>query len=184
MTETKEFTFAFSVALRFAATNSNTKHEDIVAFAHAVPWLCARADPELHIEIDAVDLIAATDIAVGLRVKPRAQDPEVVETSRKMGIKDSVATQATLDLMMWIIALRRIGDSPLQIAWNQWRASRQGTEDLPETVPIMLMEYNFGQSGSAAKLSTNDMLTMKIREGAKGVRLSPESAMPTADAEP
>jgi hypothetical protein len=165
MTTTQPPEFAFSVALRFAATNTNTKHEDIVAFAHAVPWLCARADPALHIEIDAVDLIAATDIAVGLRVKPRAQDPEVIETSGKMGIKDPVATQATLDLMMWIIALRRIGDSPLQVAWNQWRASRQGTEDLPEAVPIMLMEYNFAQSSSTAKLTSDPPLAMAKYDG-------------------
>ncbi len=167
MTEATTPEFAFSVALRFAATNTNTKHEDIVAFAHAVPWLCARADPELHIEIINVDLIAATDIAVGLRVKPRAQDPEVVETSRKMGIKDPVATQATLDLMMWIMSLRRIGDSPLQAAWNQWRSSR-GVEsvDLPETVPIMLMEYNFAQRGAAAaKVTTQTPLAVTRYDG-------------------
>jgi hypothetical protein len=166
MTDTQPPEYAFSVALRFAATNTNTKHEDIVAFAHAVPWLCARVDPDLHIEIIGVDLIAATDIAIGLRVKPRAQDPEVVKTSKAMGIKDPVATQATLDLMMWIIALRRIGDSPLQAAWNQWRASRQGGSetDLPETVPIMLMEYNFGQSGNT-KLTNDAPLTVARYDG-------------------
>jgi hypothetical protein len=164
MTTTQTPEFAFSVALRFAATNSSTKHEDIVAFAHAVPWLCARAVPELHIEIIAVDLIAATDIAVALRVRPRAQDPEVIETSGKMGIKDPIATQATLDLMMWIIALRRIGDSPLQVAWAQWRSSR-GSADLPETVPIMLMEYNFGQSSSTAKLTSDPALVMARYDG-------------------
>lgn len=138
-------TYTFRVALRFAARNSNTKHEDLIAFAHAVPWLCARADPDLHITIQAVDMTAATDIVVTLHVQPRPQSDDLLNESRKQGIKDPVATQATLDLMMWILALRRIGDAPLQSAWSQWRTSRGAPAELPETVPILLTEYSFGQ---------------------------------------
>jgi hypothetical protein len=143
-----ESKYPFSVAFRFGATNTNTKHEDIVAFAHAVPWLCATADMELHIEIMGVSHIAATDIGVALNVKPRYMTEELIAESRKMGVKDPVAAQATTDLLLWIAALRRIGDSPLQTAWNQWRASR-ADPSLPSCVPIMLLEYNFGRSTQA-----------------------------------
>lgn len=137
--------YTFRIALRFGATNINTKHEDIVAFAHAVPWLCARADPDLHITIEAVDMTAATDIAVTLQIRPRPQSDDLLKESIKLGIKDPVATQATMDLMMWISTLRRIGDAPLQAAWTQWRNSRGATADLPETVPILLLDYTFGR---------------------------------------
>jgi hypothetical protein len=155
--------FTFSVAFRFGATNTNTKHEDIVAFAHAVPWLCATADMDLHIEITGVSYIAATDIGVALNVKPRYMTDELIAESRKMGVKDPVSAQATTDLLLWIAALRRIGDSPMQTAWNQWRASR-ADPSLPSLVPIMLLEYNFGRSTNA-NLTTATPHTVAMYDG-------------------
>jgi hypothetical protein len=153
-----EITYPFSVAFRFGATNTNTKHEDIVAFAHAVPWLCATADLGLHIEIVQVTTIAATDIGVALTVKPHPISEDLIAESHKMGIKDPVGTQATTDLLLWIAALRRIGDSPLQTAWNQWRASR-GDPSLPSLVPIILLEYNFGINTDPIASANHQMLS-------------------------
>ena len=154
--------YTFSVAFRFGATNTSTKYEDIIAFAHAVPWLCATADSAIHIEIEGVSLIAATDIGVALSVKPYPMSEELIAESRRMGVKDPVAAQATTELLLWIAALRRIGDSPLQTAWNQWRASR-GDPTLPEIVPVMLLEYNFGVAKSSPPSSPS--LTLSASTG-------------------
>lgn len=120
-------------------------HEDVAAFVYAVPWLTTRADPDLRIEIYDVAATAPNDLVVGVHVWPRAVSDELADQSRRLGVADPIASQAALDLMMWIAALRRIGDSPLHAAWTKWRSSRSvSTTELPERVPVMLLEYSIG----------------------------------------
>lgn len=149
--------YSFNVALRFAATNTSVRHDDITAFAHAVPWLCTRTDPTISIEIVSVSMSAATDLIITVNIRPREVPEDLFEESRRMGIRDPIAAQAGADLMLWIASLRRIGDSPLQTAWNQWRASRGDAAALPESVPIMMLEFNFTKLSKVEPLRQQSM---------------------------
>ena len=138
--------FFFNIGLRFVTFRSDdVSHDDVAAFVYAVPWLTARADPDLRIEIHDVGVIAQNEIGIGLHVWPRAVSDELADQGRRLGVANPVKTQAAMDLMLWIAALRRIGDSPLHAAWAKWRESRGGSSsELPTSVPVMLLEYSIG----------------------------------------
>lgn len=95
--------------------------------------ICRR---DIAINIGHSEIVGPLTVAIDLSVKPREIDDTLAALARAHGIRDPQQTAMTTDLLLWIKSLRRSGDSPMQVAWNQFRR-----EDMPVDVPLFMKSF-------------------------------------------
>ena len=128
----------FEVYLRFCTTD--TKQQD--DFLLHVPELCPKR--EIEMTIQETKIRAPNNLYVRVTVVPPTAEGITDAEMQRLGIKDPARTRAFTALLLWVSSLQRIGEGPLQAAWNHW-------SPIKDTCPYMLVDHSI-QWQPASKL--------------------------------
>jgi len=118
----------FDLYMRFC---TDTEQQD--NFLLHVPALCPKREIEMTIEETAI--IAPNNLYARVTVSPPPAEGVSDEDMRRLGIANPTRTRAYTALLLWVSSLQRIGEGPLQAAWNLW-SSKAGP------CPYMLVEHS------------------------------------------
>ena len=152
----------FTLHLQFAA-RGHARPRDYEDFLMAMPGLLkGMAYKVVDFEVLSYERTAQTNMRLSVIVFPPAIEETIMDSAKRLGLRDPVQTAASTAMMLWLKDLRTpLPSNPLHAAWRSWCEFVDRPMEANEKAPLYLHCYGLTPQEMApeAELLTSEAVT-------------------------